>query len=132
MHRRAGNNSDFRVGGDMKNGLRIRGYYNVSVLSVLRSALSAAFLYMCSTGAAVSQEEYDTRTRNLLEALKQIESTSKITPEDQHRLEKAEPIEPEVIKEVSKRLTAVGLGPIEYCCHNNGKCDCNGRWDCTL
>ena len=46
-------------------------------------------------------------------------------------LEKGVKLPRSELEPISNQLSAVGLGPVGYCCHNNGTCDCKGYLDCA-
>ena len=81
-------------------------------------------------GPAVAQKKYESKADAALQLLEQIEEVAKINSEMARILESDERIEPSVLANIYQRLELVDKGPAEYCCHNDGTCDCDNFWDC--
>ncbi len=95
---------------------------------IIRMAIAVLLTVSCNI--AYSQERYESKAEVANKILEDLEAASRLTPEMTAILESDERLEPSVLADFYRRLEVVGGGPREYCCHNDGTCDCDNFWDC--
>ncbi len=98
----------------------------VSILAIVASTIP---LISSSVNA---EEKYAHVAENLERQIDDIVSAHKLSPELQQYFEQHNKLDAESVVRLKDLLLSVGLGPMEYCCHNNGMCDCKGMSDCAF
>lgn len=92
----------------------------------------AVLAILFATSASLPAQDYKGEPgETVSEAARAIVSANRISPEMQRFFQQAGKVPVATLDPVSKDLAAAGFGPIGYCCHNDGSCDCVGLLDCA-
>lgn len=97
----------------------------------MRRILATLAVFVATALALHAQDYQGEPGEEFSEAARAIVLANRISPEMQRFFKQAGQIPATTLNPISKDLAAAGFGPIGYCCHNNGSCDCVGLLDCA-